>query len=118
MTSECESMSTTFLEKTTTTMSTSDETLADLLSEPSFEYPGADVILRSPDSHHFRVPKLYIVNSSPVLDELIRKTLGSLDDEHGEASLPVVKLPESGAIIHSLLTFVFPVHPLVPSTTE
>ena len=99
-------------------MSTSGETLTDLLSEPIFEYPGADIILRSHDSHHFRIPKLYIVNSSPVLDELIRKALGSLDDENGEASLPVVELPESGAIIHSILTFVFPVHPLIPSTTE
>ena len=99
-------------------MSTSDETLADLLSEPSFEYPGADLILRSRGSHHFHILKSYIANSSPVLDNLIRKTLDFLDDENDEASLPVVELPESGPIIHSLLTFIFPVHPLIPSTTE
>jgi hypothetical protein len=42
------------------TSPTTDEPLANLL----FDYPGADVILRSQDAHHFRV--------SPVLSELIR----------------------------------------------
>lgn len=34
--------------------STTDEPLVNLL----FDYPGADVILRSQDAHHFRVPKV------------------------------------------------------------
>ena len=95
-------------------MLTSDEPLENLL----FEYRGADLILRSHDSHHFRVPKSYIVNCSPVLDELIQRAIGPPNDVHSETSLPVVQLPESGAILHSLLTFIFPVTPLVPSTTE
>jgi BTB/POZ domain len=97
-------------------MSTSDDPLAGLL----FEYPGADIILRSRDYHHFRVPKSYLANSSPVLDELIQKALpvGPLDDENGTASLPVVELPETGVIIHSLLTFVFPVLSLIPPTND
>jgi len=95
-------------------MLTSREPLPNLL----FEYRGADFILRSRDSHHLRVPKVYIVNSSPVLEQLIQKVLDPPDDAHGEASLPVVQLPESGAILHSLLTFIFPVTPLIPSTTE
>ena len=95
-------------------MLTSDEPLPNLL----FEYRGADFILRSHDSHNFRVPKSYIVNTSPVLEQLIQRVLDPPDEIHGEASLPVVQLPESGAILHSLLTFIFPVTPLVPSTTE
>jgi hypothetical protein len=91
-----------------------DEPLTNLL----FEYPGADVILRSHDTHHFQVLKSYIINNSPVLDELIRKAIGPPDDTHDVASLPVVQLPENGAILHSLLTFVFPVIPLLPSTTD
>ncbi|KAI9441874.1 hypothetical protein H4582DRAFT_2074049 [Lactarius indigo] len=85
-----------------------------------FDYPGSDIILRSCDSHNFRVPKLYVVNSSPVLRELlgtVSNTPGVFDGEEQE-SFPVVKLPESGAILHSLLTFVFPVAPILPSTTE
>ena len=95
-------------------MLTSNEPLPNLL----FEYRGADFVLRSHDSHHFRIPKSYIVNSSPVLEELIGRALGSPNDAHVEAGLPVVELPECGAILHSLLTFVFPVTPLLPSTTE
>jgi len=40
-----------------------DEPLANLL----FKYPGADIILCSHDSHHFLVPKSFIVNNSPIL---------------------------------------------------
>ena len=91
---------------------TSDEPLANLL----FEFRGADLILCSHDSQHFRVPKSYIVNSSPVLEELIQKALDPPDAAHGEAPLPVGQLPESGEILHSLLTFIFPVSPILPST--
>ena len=95
-------------------MSILNEPLPNLL----FEYPGADVILRSHDSHHLRVPKSYLIHCSPVLDELIRKSSNLPNDASGETSLPVVQLPENGAILHSLLTFIFPSTPLVPSTTE
>ncbi|KAH9020103.1 hypothetical protein EDB84DRAFT_1565817 [Lactarius hengduanensis] len=85
-----------------------------------FDYPGSDIILRSCDSHNFRVPKLYIVNSSPVLRELlgtVSNTSGVSDGKEQE-NFPVTELSESGAILHSLLTFVFPVVPILPSTTE
>ena len=93
---------------------TTDEPLANLL----FDYPGADIILRSQDAHHFRVPKIYIENSSSILRELIRKALDSLNVANVDASLPVVQVPKKGEIIHCLLTFIFPVIPLLPSTLE
>jgi hypothetical protein len=85
-----------------------------------FDYPGSDIILNSRDSHDFRVPQLYLANSSPVLRELIRGVLNTSDVANREEKelLPVVKLPESGAILYSLLTFVFPVAPVLPSTTK
>jgi BTB/POZ domain len=85
-----------------------------------FDYPDADIILRSCDARHFRVPKSCIATSSPVLDKLIQKALDSPAGARGEASLPVVKLPESGEILHNLLTFVFPSKkpPPVPSSTK
>jgi hypothetical protein len=82
------------------------------------DYPGADIILRSQDSHHLRVPKVFIIYSSPVLDELVRKCLDSLGDANAEASLPVVQLPESGKILRYLLTFILPVFPSIPPTHE
>jgi len=91
----------------------SDETL-------HFDYPGSDIILRSCDSHDSRVPQLYLINSSPVLRDLIRGTLSTSDVANREKQepLPVVELPESGGILYSLLTFIFPVAPILPSTTE
>jgi hypothetical protein len=86
--------------------SVTDQPIANLL----FDYPGADIILRSQDSYHFRVPKTPIINSSPVLGDLIRRTIDSF--------AMVVQLPESGEIVHFLLTFVFHVTPLIPSTHE
>ena len=94
---------------TLVTASAPDQPLAILL----FDYPGADIILRSQDGYHLQVPKIYILNSSPILGKLIQGALKSL-----EASLPVVQLPENGETLHCLLTFVFPVTPLVPSTPE
>lgn len=106
-------MSTTVLPEVASGSAT-DEPLANLL----FDYPGADIILRSQDAHHFRVPKIYIENSSSVLSELIRQASGSPSAANVEASLPVVQLPKRGQIIHCLLTFIFPVIPLLPPTLE
>ncbi|KAI0301712.1 hypothetical protein B0F90DRAFT_1717251 [Multifurca ochricompacta] len=85
-----------------------------------FDYAGADIILRSCDSFSFRIPRLYITNSSPVLSELIRGATRSSRVEHSDAieSLPVVQLRENGVILFSLLTFIFPVSPTLPSTVE
>ena len=98
--------------------STTDEPLANI---PDF--PGADIILRSQDSHHLRVPKIFIIYNSPVLDDLVRTTLESPSDANAEplrpeASLPVVELPESGKILRHLLTFVLPLLPATPPTHE
>ena len=104
-------------------MSTAPHEAASPIDEPPakllFDYPGADVILRSQDSYHFRVPKTYIINSSPILGELARRTSESPGDANADtSSLPVVQLPECGEVLHCLLTFVFPVTPLLPLTPE
>jgi hypothetical protein len=90
----------------------------DRLVIPLFDHPDGDIVLRSQDSHHIQVPKNYIVNSSPVLGELIRKASDSPSNANAGVSLPVVQLPESGEILHCLLTFIFPVTPRIPSTLE
>ena len=92
--------------------STSNGRLANLL----LDLPGADIILRSQDSYHFRVLKVYILNTSPILCDLIGRTPG--DHVNPEVSFPVVQLPESGEILHCLLTFIFPITQLVPSIPE
>jgi hypothetical protein len=94
--------------------STTDDPLANIL----LDYPGADIILRSQDSHHLQVPKLFIIHNSPVLNELVQRTLDSPGDANAEASLPVVQLPESGKILRYLLTFILPLFPAIPPTHE
>ena len=93
--------------------STTDEPLVKIPN-----YTGADIILRSQDSHHLRVPKIFIILNSAVLDELIRRTLESPGDANAEASLPVVQLLESGKILRYLLTFILPLFPAIPPTHE
>ena len=84
-----------------------------------FDYAGgADIILCAQDGCQFRVPKTSIINNSPILGELIQKTLDSSGDTNPEVSLPIVRLPESSEILHCLLTFIFPVTPLLPPTPE
>jgi hypothetical protein len=97
--------------------STTDEPHSNIIRH---DYPGADIILRPQGPYHFGVPKNYIFISSPVLSELIRSALDLSRSANDEllTSLPVVQLPDNGKIVHCLLTFIFPVTSLLPSTPE
>jgi hypothetical protein len=88
--------------------------------ETFFDFPGSDIILRSCDSRDFPLPKLHIFIYSPVLGQLIRSVSTTSDTPNGEGPkpLPVVKLPESGTTLHNLLTFISPVLPVLPPTSE
>jgi hypothetical protein len=93
-----------------------------------FDYPEADVILRSCDFVEFRVLKLYILHSSPILSEKVSITsdrqscataiIADFASGANVPSLPVIKLPDSGAILFSLLSYIFPVPPILPATVE
>ncbi|KAH9020004.1 hypothetical protein EDB84DRAFT_1565859 [Lactarius hengduanensis] len=71
-----------------------------------------------------RVLKLYIIHSSSVLGELIQAqscqsdTSDTADSESTRTQLPEVHISVSSAILSSLLTFIFPVNPILPSTLE
>ncbi|KAH9058199.1 hypothetical protein EDB87DRAFT_1627101 [Lactarius vividus] len=85
-----------------------------------FNDPDADVVLLSGDSQIFRVPKLYITRSSTVLSELIRaasKTSSASSADSASATrLPEVQLYENGTILSCLLTFIFSVPSILPSS--
>jgi len=95
-----------------------------------FDYPDADIILRSRDSLEFRVLKIYIIHSSHILGEemlISPNTLPSptaipaepeVDGPTSANALQTVELPIDGAILFSLLSYVFPVPPVLPSTPE
>src|SRR6266436_228676 len=116
----------------TTTTKTSPSRLVISHENLPFDYPEADVILRSRDSYEFRVLKIYIIHNSSILGEkaLIspnpqpKPTSSTIpadsDVDSGPATnaLPVVQLPIEGPILFSLLTYIFPVPPILPSTVE
>ena len=91
--------------------------------EDPFDFADADIILRSGNSRDFRVLKLFIAKSSPVLNELIQTAPDSAvpappPSTISTISLPVIHMSESDAILHSLLTFVLPMPPVLPTSVE
>ena len=87
-----------------------------------FNDPDADLVLRSCDSHTFRVLKLFIIRSSSVLGEMIQAasdTFGTANSTSAEKQLPEVQLCDSSTICSCLLTFIFPEpSPVIPSSLE
>ena len=90
-------------------MSGSDEVL-EILDDPD-----ADIILCSREHHKFRVLKLHVTKVSPVLRELIESASTS-HVANPTSPLPSVQLSDSGAILSTLLTFILPMLPVLPST--
>src|SRR6266404_2490199 len=86
-----------------------------------FDYPGpndSDLIIRTSDSHTFCALQLYVANSSPILRELIRSAPRTDPSDTTRGDKVVVKLSDRGVVICSLLTFIFPVSPVLPATPE
>ncbi|KAI9441829.1 hypothetical protein H4582DRAFT_1935313 [Lactarius indigo] len=114
------------MSESTTVIPSPDISLPGLLGTSSLLH--ADIILRSSDSHDFQVQRFYVVDSSPVLREQIMAVSAchgvgpeatTMDRETNDKPLlPVIQLTESHTIISALLTFVFPVPPVLPPTIE
>jgi len=86
-----------------------------------FDDPDADIIICSCDSQEFRVLKLYIIKCSPVLSKRIQTISDPLRpaiSSSAETRLPVVQLSDCGAILSTLLTFIFPVPSVLPPTLD
>jgi hypothetical protein len=87
-----------------------------------FDYPEGDVILRSRDFLEFRVLKIYVIHSSPILSRKVstssKTQSADLGPDRNTPSLPVIELSDSGAVVFSILTFIFPVPPILPTTIE
>jgi hypothetical protein len=97
-----------------------------------FDYLEANVILHSRDLYKFCMLKIYIIHSSPTLGEKVlifptpqpeptSSTIlaeSDVDPKPAVNTLPVVQLSIDTAILFSLLTYIFPVPPILPSTIE
>ncbi|KAN0137835.1 hypothetical protein V8E53_004319, partial [Lactarius tabidus] len=92
-------------------------------------HPHADIILRSSDSREFRVPRLYIIDSSPVLAALVTASIPDISNspdsnatirtDTSRRSLPVYHLSECGDVLSSILSYVIlSMTPSLPPTIE
>ena len=93
--------------------------LSENLDDSLFDDPDADIILRSSDHREFRlgVLKHNVIRSSPVLREAIQSAPDS-PASTTTPSLPYVQLSDSGDTLSSLLSFILPMPPILPSTVE
>ncbi len=80
--------------------------------------PDADIIIRSCDLQEFRVLKIYLIKSSPVLSGLIRSSAIDSSASLRAGALLCIQLSDSGTILSSLLSFILPVPFILPSTNE
>jgi hypothetical protein len=89
----------------------------DLISVPLWlDLPDANIIVRSSDQANFRVHKSVLALSSPFFKDLLSLPQPS-DSEHVDG-LPVVALPEDSGLLNSLISFLYPVTPVIPDTYQ
>ncbi len=85
----------------------------------SFETSGvsdANFLIRSSDLAIFRVHKLVLAMASPFFKDLL--SLPQPSDSESVDGLPVVQLPEDSELLSSLLSMLYPIHPVIPKSYE
>ena len=90
-------------------------------SEPSavplcLDVPDASIILRSSDKVNFRVHKSVLAMSSPFFKTLL--SLPQPPDDELVDGLPIVALSEDASLLNSLISLLYPISPVIPSTYE
>jgi hypothetical protein len=75
-----------------------------------------DVILQSSDGASFRVHKVILATSSPFFSDMF--SLAQPSDDEIVDGLPVVRLPEDAEVLHSLITMLYPIPSVIPSSYD
>ncbi|KAI9435057.1 hypothetical protein H4582DRAFT_1781789, partial [Lactarius indigo] len=81
-----------------------------------FKAPDANIIVRSSDQVNFHVHKSLLTMSSPFFDDLL--SLSQPPDGETVDGLPVVQLSEDADLLNSLISLIYPVSPIIPSSYE
>ena len=82
-------------------------------SAPLFlDIPDANIILRSSDQVNFSMHKSVLALSSPFFKDLL--SLPQPCDEEVVDGIQVVQLPEDAGLLYSLVSFLYPVLPVMP----
>jgi hypothetical protein len=90
-------------------------------SDPPFvplrlNVPEANIIVQSSDQATFRVHKSLLAMSSPFFEDLL--SLPQPPDDELVDGLPVVQLSEDAGLLNSLISLLYPIAPIVPSSYE
>ncbi|KAH9021004.1 hypothetical protein EDB85DRAFT_1872096 [Lactarius pseudohatsudake] len=90
-------------------------------SDPSFgplclNLPDASLIVRSSDQVNFRVHKSLLAVSSPFFEDLL--SLPQPPDDELIDGLPVIQLSEDAGLLNSLISLLYPIAPVIPSSYE
>jgi hypothetical protein len=78
--------------------------------------PDADIIVRSSDQVNFRVHKSLLAMSSPFFEDLL--SLPQPPDDEIVDGLPVVQLSEDASLLNCLVSLLYPIPPVRPSSYE
>ena len=88
---------------------------SEVSSEP-LVVPDANLIIRSSDLVNFRVHKSVLAMMSPFFRDLL--SLPQPSDSEIIDGLPVVQLPEDAELLHSLVSMLYPVDPVIPKSYD
>ena len=78
--------------------------------------PDASIIVRSSDQVDFRVHKSVLAMSSPFFTDLL--SLPQPPDDELIDGLPIVQFPEGSGLLNSLISFFYPITPVIPGSYE
>ena len=81
-----------------------------------FDVPDANLIIRSSDNIDFRVHKSLLVMTSPFFKDLL--SLPQPSDGETVDGLHIIQLPETSELLNSLLSILYPVRTVMPSSYE
>ncbi|KAI9429452.1 hypothetical protein BJY52DRAFT_1219433 [Lactarius psammicola] len=82
----------------------------------SLNVPEANIIVRSSDQTCFRVHKSLFAMSSPFFEDLL--SLPQPPDDELVDGLPVIQLSEDASLLNNLISLIYPISPVIPSSYE
>jgi hypothetical protein len=83
---------------------------------PTFDVPDANIIIRSSDLVDFRVHKSVLIMTSPFFSDLL--SLPQPSDSETFDGLPVIQLSEDSELLNTLVSILYPVRTVIPSSYE
>lgn len=85
-------------------------------STSGFEVPDANIIIRSSDLVDFRIHKSVLAMTSPFFEDLL--SLPQPSDSENLDGLPVIQLSEDSELLSCLVSILYPVPTVIPSSYE